>query len=90
VTTSLDSDGTPASGTCSCCPVRSTGMPGDVARDLLNDGCERSDVALVCERPIRDDEPITRTTAGELARHVGGTERADTPFSNLSVLVVRR
>jgi len=65
-------------------------MPGDIARDLLGHGCERSDVALVCERLTRDDEAVTRTTVGELARHAGGTARSDTPFSDLSVLVVRR
>ncbi|WP_144800116.1 cobalt-precorrin-7 (C(5))-methyltransferase [Halorubrum depositum] len=65
-------------------------MPGDVARDLLDHGCERSDVALVCERLTRDDEAITRTTVGDLASHAGGTGRSDTPFSDLSVLVVRR
>ncbi|OYR47321.1 cobalt-precorrin-7 (C(5))-methyltransferase [Halorubrum sp. Hd13] len=65
-------------------------MPGDIARDLLDNGCDRSDGALVCERLTRDDEAITRTTVGELARHAGGTDRSDTPFSDLSVLVVRR
>lgn len=65
-------------------------MPDDIARDLLDHGCERSDVVLVCERLPRDDEAITRTTVGELARHAGGTARSDTPFSDLSVLVVRR
>ena len=65
-------------------------MPGDIARDLLDHGCERSDAAIVCERLTRDDEVITRTTVGELARHAGGTGPSDTPFSDLSVLVVRR
>jgi cobalt-precorrin-7 (C5)-methyltransferase len=65
-------------------------MPGDVARDLLDHGCDRGDVALVCERLTRDDEAITRTTVGELSRHAGGTTRSDTPFSDLSVLAVRR
>ena len=65
-------------------------MPGDIARDLLDHGCDPSAVALVCERLTHDDEAITRTTVGELARHAGGTARSDTPFSDLSVLVVRR
>jgi hypothetical protein len=41
------------------------------------------------ERLTHDDESITRTTLGELAGHAGGG-REGTPFSDLSVLVVRR
>ncbi len=65
-------------------------MPGDVAVDLLEHGCVADDVVLVCERLTHDDEAITRTTVGELAAHAGGDGRDDTPFSDLSVLVVRR
>jgi cobalt-precorrin-7 (C5)-methyltransferase len=65
-------------------------MPGDVAADLLDHGRRPGDTALVCERLTHDDEAITRTTLGDLAAHAGGDARADTPFSDLSVLVVRR
>lgn len=64
-------------------------MPGDVAADLLDHGATPDDDALVCERLTHDDESITRTTLGQLAAHAGGG-RDGTPFSDLSVLVVRR
>jgi precorrin-6y C5,15-methyltransferase (decarboxylating), CbiE subunit len=61
-------------------------MPGDVAARLLEDGgAEPELTALVCERLTHDDESITRTTVGDLATHAG----EETPFSDLSVLVVR-
>ncbi len=65
-------------------------MPGDIAADLLEHGGRPSDTALVCERLTHADERITRTTLADLAAHAGGNTRADTPFSDLSVLVVRR
>jgi cobalt-precorrin-7 (C5)-methyltransferase len=65
-------------------------MPGDVAADLLEHGGDPASEALVCERLTRDDERVTRTTLGELAEHVGGDDPDDSPFSDLSVLVVRR
>ncbi|MFC5133589.1 MULTISPECIES: cobalt-precorrin-7 (C(5))-methyltransferase [Haloferacaceae] len=65
-------------------------MPGDVAADLLDHGARPDATALVCERLTHDDETITRTTLGDLSAHAGGTDREDTPFSDLSVLVVRR
>lgn len=65
-------------------------MPGDVAADLLDHGGEPSASALVCERLTHDDEAITRTTLGDLASHAGGDGPDDSPFSDLSVLVVRR
>ncbi|NEU58224.1 cobalt-precorrin-7 (C(5))-methyltransferase [Halorussus sp. MSC15.2] len=64
-------------------------MPGDVAADLLDAGASASLEAIVCERLTHDDEAITRTTLGDLAEESGGTGREDTPFSDLSVLVVR-
>ncbi|WP_135825103.1 cobalt-precorrin-7 (C(5))-methyltransferase [Halorussus ruber] len=64
-------------------------MPGDVAAELLDAGADPSLTALVCERLTHDDEEITRTTLGELAERAGGTAPEDTPFSDLSVLVVR-
>lgn len=65
-------------------------MPGDVAADLLDHGARPDATALVCERLTHDDETITRTTLGDLSAHAGGTDREDTAFSDLSVLVVRR
>ena len=65
-------------------------MPGDIAADLLDHGGRPDDTALVCERLTHDDERITRTTLADLAAHAGGDSRTETPFSDLSVLVVRR
>ena len=65
-------------------------MPGDIAADLLDHGGAPEDTALVLERLTHDDQAITRTTLGDLAEHVGGDGREDTPFSDLSVLAVRR
>jgi len=64
-------------------------MPGDVAADLLGSGAPPDLSALVLERLTHEDERITRTTLGELATHAGGG-REGTPFSDLSVLAVRR
>ncbi|ELZ49025.1 cobalt-precorrin-6Y C(5)-methyltransferase [Halorubrum californiense DSM 19288] len=65
-------------------------MPGDIAADLLKHGGDPEADALVCERLTHDDEQITRTTLRDLAGHAGGNEPADSPFSDLSVLIVRR
>ncbi|ELZ52668.1 MULTISPECIES: cobalt-precorrin-7 (C(5))-methyltransferase [Halorubrum] len=65
-------------------------MPGDVAADLLEHGGDPEADALVCERLTHDDERVTRTTLRDLAGHAGGDEPSDSPFSDLSVLVVRR
>jgi cobalt-precorrin-7 (C5)-methyltransferase len=65
-------------------------MPGDVAADLLEAGADASLMALVFERLTHDDEETTRTTLGALADHAGGDGPEDTPFSDLSVLAVRR
>ena len=64
-------------------------MPGDVAATLLAAGAAPDLQALVCERLTHGDEAITRTTLGDLADRAGGG-REETPFSDLSVLVVRR
>ena len=61
-------------------------MPGDVAADLLEAGAAPDLRALVLEKLTHDDESITRTTLGDLAEHAG----EETPFSDLSVLAVRR
>lgn len=64
-------------------------MPGDVADRLLESGASADLEVLVFERLTHEDEAITRTSLGELAVHAGGTGREDSPFSDLSVLVVR-
>jgi cobalt-precorrin-7 (C5)-methyltransferase len=65
-------------------------MPGDIADYLLDTGAEGSLKALVLERLTHDNEKITRTTLDELRTHSGGNGRDDTPFSDLSVLAVRK
>jgi cobalt-precorrin-7 (C5)-methyltransferase len=64
-------------------------MPGDVAAALLDSGASESLESLVLERLTHDEESSTRTTLGDLAENAGGTGREETPFSDLSVLVVR-
>ncbi|RRJ33699.1 cobalt-precorrin-7 (C(5))-methyltransferase [Halocatena pleomorpha] len=64
-------------------------MPGDVAATLVEAGASESLTAIVFERLTHDDETITKTTLSDLAAHAGGVEAASTPFSDLSVLVVR-
>jgi len=61
-------------------------MPGDIAARLIDAGTAPSLPALVCERLTHEDEAITETTLAKLAEHAG----EETPFSDLSVLVVRR
>ncbi len=65
-------------------------MPGDIAVDLLEHGGDPTADVLVCERLTHDDEHVTRTTLGSLAEHAGGDQSGDSPFSDLSVMVVRR
>jgi len=65
-------------------------MPGDVAADLLEHGADAGDAALVLERLTHDNETVTRSTLGDLAEHAGGDGPDDSPFSDLSVLAVRR
>lgn len=64
-------------------------MPGDIAALLLDAGAPTDLETLVLERLTHDDESITRTTLGDLADHAGGSDPDDSPFSDLSVLVVR-
>lgn len=65
-------------------------MPGDIAAHLLEHGADPELEALVLEKLTHDDESINRFSLGELADHGGGSEPDDTPFSDLSVLAVRR
>jgi cobalt-precorrin-7 (C5)-methyltransferase len=64
-------------------------MPGDVAATLLEAGGGPALEALVFERLTHDDESVTRTELGRLAESAGGG-REGTPFSDLSVLAVRK
>ena len=65
-------------------------MPGDIAAHLLETGADPTLDALVFERLTHDDESITRLSLGALADHAGGSGADTTPFSDLSVLAVRR
>ena len=65
-------------------------MPGDTAAHLLDAGADPTLDALVLEKLTHDDESITGSSLGELADHAGGSGADSTPFSDLSVLAVRR
>lgn len=65
-------------------------MPEDVAADLVASGADESLDALVFERLTHDDEAVTETTLGELAASAADTETDRSPFSDLSVLAVRK
>ena len=65
-------------------------MPGDIAAHLLNHGVDSELDALVLEKLTHDDESITLSSLGKLAEHAGGSGAESTPFSDLSVLAVRR
>lgn len=65
-------------------------MPGDVAAHLVEGDVSPALDARVYERLTLDDETATGTTLGELADYAGGDGPEDSPFSDLSVLVVKR
>ena len=65
-------------------------MPGDIAARLLEAGADPELEALVLERLTHDDESISRFSLAELSDHAGGSGADDTPFSDLTVLAVRR
>jgi cobalt-precorrin-7 (C5)-methyltransferase len=62
-------------------------MPEDVAADLLAAGASPALEALVLERLTHDDEGIAKTTLRDLGGLAAGSD--ESPFSDLSVLVVR-
>ncbi|MFC6989034.1 cobalt-precorrin-7 (C(5))-methyltransferase [Haloplanus sp. GCM10025708] len=64
-------------------------MPGDVAELLVDAGGDPDLDALVLERLTHADERVTRSTLGDLRESSGGSDRESTPYSDLSVLVVR-
>jgi cobalt-precorrin-7 (C5)-methyltransferase len=64
-------------------------MPGDIAAWLVDAGADPDLDALVYEHLTHDDERATRTTLGDLRASAGGESRESTPYSDLSVLVVR-
>jgi cobalt-precorrin-7 (C5)-methyltransferase len=63
-------------------------MPENIAADLLDRGADGSLDALVLEHLTHDEETITRATLAELAEQTEEVEH-DSPFSDLSVFVVR-
>jgi len=65
-------------------------MPGDIAAHLLDHGADPGLEALVLERLTHAEESISRFSLAELAEHADGSGAEDTPFSDLSVLAVRR
>ena len=65
-------------------------MPGDIAAHLLDHGVAPDLDTLVLEKLTHDDESISRLSLDELAEHAGGSGADSTPFSDLSVLAVRR
>ena len=64
-------------------------MPGDIARLLVDSGADPDLDALVYEHLTHDAEAVTRTTLGDLRESAGGSGTESTPYSDLSVLVVR-
>jgi len=65
-------------------------MPGDIAAHLIEHGADPDLEALVLEKLTHDDETISRFSLAELATYAGGSGAESTPFSDLSVLAVRR
>lgn len=65
-------------------------MPGDIASHLLEHGADPGTDALVLEHLTHEEESITRTDLGRLAEYAGGASPDDTPFSDISILAVRR
>ncbi len=64
-------------------------MPGDIAAELLDAGADPGLSALVCERLTHDDEQLTQGRLDTIAETAGGDDPGATPYSDLSVLVVR-
>ncbi|MFP4625679.1 MAG: cobalt-precorrin-7 (C(5))-methyltransferase [Natronomonas sp.] len=64
-------------------------MPGDVAELLVEAGGDPDLEALVLERLTHADERVIRTTLSDLRESAGGSDPESTPYSDLSVLVVR-
>ena len=64
-------------------------MPGDIAELLVDAGADPALDAVVYEHLTHDDERATPTTLGDLRASAGGEGEESTPYSDLSVLVVR-
>ena len=64
-------------------------MPGDIADLLVDAGADPDLDAVVYEHLTHDDERTTLTTLGNLQASAGGSGAESTPYSDLSVLVVR-
>jgi len=65
-------------------------MPGDVAAALVDAGGDPDLEAVVLEHLTHEEEVIDRRALGSLAADGGGTDPGDSPYSDLSVLAVRR
>ena len=63
-------------------------MPEDIAEMLCADGASADREALVLEHLTHDEERITQTSLGDLRERTVEAEQ-ESPFSDLSVLVVR-
>ncbi|MFB6311939.1 MAG: cobalt-precorrin-7 (C(5))-methyltransferase [Salinirussus sp.] len=65
-------------------------MPGDIADTLIEAGAPKGLEAIVCEQLTMDGETVHRTTLADLTDYAGGQDPGDSPYSDLSVLVIRR
>ncbi|ERH05715.1 MAG: precorrin-6B methylase 1 [Halonotius sp. J07HN4] len=65
-------------------------MPGDIAAHLIEAGADPALDALVLEKLTHDDESISCFSLRDLAEQAGGSGADSSPFSDLSVLAVRR
>lgn len=65
-------------------------MPGDIAAHLLENGANPDAEALVLEHLTHNSESITEMTLESLAAHAGGNGEDDTPFSDISILAIRK
>ena len=65
-------------------------MPGDIAEHLIEEGAVPETEALVLEHLTHETESVTRQDLGALAEHAGGDSPSETPFSDISILAVRK
>jgi len=65
-------------------------MPGDIADMLTCAGVPTELPIYVFERLPLDEERVQTGTIGDLAGNAGGDGPDDTPFSDLTVLVIER
>lgn len=65
-------------------------MPGDIAGHLVEHDTDPSLAAIVYEELTQAGETQTHAPLGELADQAGGDQAADSRFSDLSILVIKR